>query len=231
MQKRITLENHTLGVPSAYEHPDFQVPVFQTNGDCPCAPLKEETPPEPPCEQGRYHLKDVIHPHPKLPDFPPICVERLQDAAGELIPEPAPVKAIVVEPETKPLKGILKNKYQGQVPCPCEDKMEMPPHCISPEQDPHVKPSTEMRPVANEGKPPCYMPQPEDTMNFKVEQDGGTLGPWATGRVDWGPLAGLTGTRPVVDKYTVTRFSEGEWRQHNKDILDSSGSQLHKANL
>lgn len=44
-------------------------------------------------------------------------------------------------------------------------------------------------------------------------------GPWATGRVDWSPLAGLTGTRPVVDHYSITRYSTNEWRKRNFDIL------------
>lgn len=45
------------------------------------------------------------------------------------------------------------------------------------------------------------------------------IGPWATGRVDWSPLAGLTGTRPIVDHYSITRYSGNEWRQRNQDIL------------
>lgn len=44
-------------------------------------------------------------------------------------------------------------------------------------------------------------------------------GPWATGRVDWSPLSGLTGTRPVVDRYSITRYSTNEWRSRNADIL------------
>ncbi|KAI4465455.1 tektin [Holotrichia oblita] len=240
LQKRVTLNDHVLTVPSANEHPDLKVPAFKApDDDCPCAPITEEKPPDTPCEKGRYHLKDVIH--PKANELPPICVQRLEEASrkyteANVEPISAPVSQSVpvsTPPvEAKPLKGILKNKMDGQIaPCPCEERMEMPPECPPSNTDPHIKPGTDMRPEPNEGKPPCYMPQPEDTMNFKVEQDGSNLGAWATGRVDWGPLAGLTGTRPVVDKYTITRFSEGEWRLRNKEILELSGTELHKASL
>lgn len=57
------------------------------------------------------------------------------------------------------------------------------------------------------------------------------VGPWATGKVDWGPLGGLTGTRPVVDKYSITRYSEGEWRSHNMEVLDNTKAEQHRANL
>ncbi|KAF7992886.1 hypothetical protein HCN44_005230 [Aphidius gifuensis] len=38
----------------------------------------------------------------------------------------------------------------------------------------------------------------------------------------WTPLARLTGTRPTVDKLTVSRYSPGEWKLHNKEILNNS---------
>lgn len=44
-------------------------------------------------------------------------------------------------------------------------------------------------------------------------------GPWATGRVDWSPMAGLTGTRPVVDRYSITRYSSNEWRTRTAAML------------
>jgi tektin-4 len=58
-----------------------------------------------------------------------------------------------------------------------------------------------------------------------------TIGPWATGRVDWGPLAGLTGTRPVVDQYSVTRYSEMEWRKHNADVLQVADKETRHAKM
>ena len=76
------------------------------------------------------------------------------------------------------------------------------------------------------------LPSPEVTTDERQEsQKMGAIGPWATGRVDWGPLAGLTGTRPVVDQYSVTRYSEGEWRKHNVDILQGADNETHHAKL
>lgn len=81
-------------------------------------------------------------------------------------------------------------------------------------------------------RPPCYLPQPEDKIPSNKEDGMGPVGPWATGRVDWGPLKGLTGTRPVVDRYSIARYSEGEWRQHNRDILEGKGERaVHRNNL
>lgn len=68
---------------------------------------------------------------------------------------------------------------------------------------------------------PCYLPQPNDDLpsNNNSNEPMGPIGPWATGRVDWSPLAGITGTRPVVDHYSITRYSGNEWRKRNMDIL------------
>lgn len=68
------------------------------------------------------------------------------------------------------------------------------------------------------GAPPSYLPQPTDSTS------GDTLsmtpvGPWAPGHLDWSPIAGSTGVRPVVDKYSITRYSTGEWRKTNENIL------------
>ena len=57
------------------------------------------------------------------------------------------------------------------------------------------------------------------------------IGPWATGRVDWSPLGGLTGTRPVVDTYSVTRYSDAEWRKHNEEVLCTATDDLHRVNM
>lgn len=57
----------------------------------------------------------------------------------------------------------------------------------------------------------------------------GPVGPWATGRVDWGPLAGLTGIRPVVDHYTITRYSTGEWRSRNEDIISKALNSMNES--
>lgn len=57
----------------------------------------------------------------------------------------------------------------------------------------------------------------------------GPIGPWATGRVDWSPLAGLTGIRPVVDHYTITRYSTGEWRRRNEDVISKALNSMNES--
>lgn len=104
---------------------------------------------------------------------------------------------------------------------------------LVPEPDPNSSAPvpSELRPVPGGENAPCYMPQPEDAIPIQPDKEMGPIGPWATGRVDWSPMAGLTGTRPVVDKYSIARYSEGEWRNHNKDILEMCGREQHKMNL
>lgn len=55
-------------------------------------------------------------------------------------------------------------------------------------------------------------------------------GPWATGRVDWSPLAGLTGTRPVVDRYSITRYSGNEWRTRTAELIGRQTQTFGEAN-
>lgn len=118
-------------------------------------------------------------------------------------------------------------------PCSnCPNKNAESPSTPSPEPDPNSQPPvpSNLRPVPPSSAP-CYMPQPEDAIPAIQDDKMGPIGPWATGRVDWSPLAGLTGTRPVVDKYSIARYSEGEWRRHNKEILDMAAREQHKMNL
>lgn len=44
------------------------------------------------------------------------------------------------------------------------------------------------------------------------------IGPWATGKCDWNPSSGLVGVKPIVDHYSITKFSTREWHQRNDDI-------------
>jgi tektin-4 len=87
---------------------------------------------------------------------------------------------------------------------------------------------------------PCYLtaelqdkfPPPEAmTAEGQESQKMGMSGPWATGHIDWGPLVGMSGTRPVVDKYSIARYSEGEWRRHNTDILGRADNEIHHAKV
>lgn len=57
-----------------------------------------------------------------------------------------------------------------------------------------------------------------EEMNEKM----GAIGPWATGKCDWNPSSGLVGVKPIVDHYSVTRFSNTEWHQRNNDIFDEN---------
>ena len=50
-------------------------------------------------------------------------------------------------------------------------------------------------------------------------------------KVDWSPLAGLTGTRPVVDRYSVTRYSDAEWKRHNMYKIGVADDEIHRANM
>jgi tektin-4 len=87
--------------------------------------------------------------------------------------------------------------------------------------------------IQNDDEKPSFLPQPQDNMagSSLGDQSLTPIGPWATGRVDWSPLGGLTGTRPVVDHYSITRYSDAEWRKHNEEILCTSTDDLHRVNM
>ncbi|KAF5269263.1 hypothetical protein FQR65_LT02564 [Abscondita terminalis] len=112
--------------------------------------------------------------------------------------------------DKKPNKGILK-----QVEKRTSEKILQP--------EPLNKDQTEA--------PTCYLPQPNDNIPNQKQEEMGPIGPWATGRVDWSPIAGMTGTRPIVDKYSITRYSEGEWRRHNEEIINKAKNGQQSANL
>lgn len=78
------------------------------------------------------------------------------------------------------------------------------------------------------GAPPRYLPQPTDSTSGDI-LGMGPIGPWASGHLDWTPQAGTTGVRPVVDKYSITRYSTGEWRKNNKYILTPKATHKAKA--
>ncbi|XP_048512381.1 tektin-4-like [Athalia rosae] len=80
-------------------------------------------------------------------------------------------------------------------------------------------------------KPPPYFPQPEDFLPAKSDGEMGPIGPWATGRTVFTPGGGFTGLRPVSDRYSITRFSPGEWRAHNRTFFNESNRMIHDAQL
>lgn len=51
----------------------------------------------------------------------------------------------------------------------------------------------------------------------ELSENLGAIGPWH-GRCDWNPSSGLVGVKQVVDHYSLTRFSTGEWNQRNNDL-------------
>ncbi|KAK6621631.1 hypothetical protein RUM44_001438 [Polyplax serrata] len=50
------------------------------------------------------------------------------------------------------------------------------------------------------------------------ESSSKDVGPGSVGRVDWSPLARLSGFRPLVSKYGLARYSPMEWRLANDTI-------------
>ncbi|CAH0714794.1 unnamed protein product, partial [Brenthis ino] len=78
------------------------------------------------------------------------------------------------------------------------------------------------------GAPPRYLPQPTDSTSGDI-LGMGPIGPWAAGHIDWTPQAGTTGVRPVVDKYSITRYSTGEWRKNNQYTLTPRATDKAKA--
>ncbi|XP_034940791.1 tektin-4-like [Chelonus insularis] len=82
--------------------------------------------------------------------------------------------------------------------------------------------------IGNDEKPP-YFPQPEDNIPPKAEGPMGPIGPWATGRPVFSPTTGMTGIRPVVDRYSMTRYTPAQWRIHNQTFFDQSTKIINNA--
>ncbi|GAB1865925.1 Tektin [Camponotus japonicus] len=82
----------------------------------------------------------------------------------------------------------------------------------------------------NVEKPPPYLPQPEDDYPPKPECSIESLGPWATGSVTCSK-GGIIGLRPVVDRYTITRYGPSEWRAHNLNIFQQSNEKICDAQV
>lgn len=78
-------------------------------------------------------------------------------------------------------------------------------------------------------KPPPFFPQPGDELPVQPEESMDPIGPWATGRVTYTPQGGLTGVRPVVDRYSVTSSGGAQWRAHNKKFFDESNENIQAA--
>uniref|UniRef100_A0A182W8M4 Tektin n=1 Tax=Anopheles minimus TaxID=112268 RepID=A0A182W8M4_9DIPT len=78
--------------------------------------------------------------------------------------------------------------------------------------------------------PPPYLPQRVGNSDgYPLAKPMGPIGPWATGRVDWGALSGQTGTRPVVNQYSITRYSVDEWRQRNANMINACDTTVEQS--
>lgn len=83
--------------------------------------------------------------------------------------------------------------------------------------------------ITEAGKPPPYFPQSNDNVPAIDEGPMGPVGPWATGRPVFSPINGMTGLRPVVDRYSMTRYTPAQWRGHNKTFFDQSSRMISNA--
>lgn len=83
-----------------------------------------------------------------------------------------------------------------------------------------------MSPRDQSGKPPPYFPQPGDELQAELEGHMDPIGPWATGRVTFSPQDGLTGVRPVSDRYSVTGGGASQWRAHNEKFFKQSNEKI-----
>ncbi|XP_068624096.1 tektin-4-like [Battus philenor] len=90
----------------------------------------------------------------------------------------------------------------------------------TPEQVKEEIKSAEEAKVADDGKPAEEFQESEQPMAASDEKRLLEIKPGPDGKVDWTPLAGMTGTRPKVNKYSISRYSLEEWRHHNESILD-----------
>nr|XP_018905679.1 PREDICTED: tektin-4 [Bemisia tabaci] len=70
------------------------------------------------------------------------------------------------------------------------------------------------------------VPTPERTTKSTVMEP---VGPWATGRVDWNPEAGLVGVRPVVDQYSMARYDVHQWKERIDHLKQVSCKSCNKS--
>ncbi|XP_043269849.1 tektin-4-like isoform X2 [Venturia canescens] len=82
---------------------------------------------------------------------------------------------------------------------------------------------------ATQAAAPAYFPQPEDALPRQPEGPMGAIGPWATGRVTYNRTNGMTGIRPVVDRYSITKYSASQWRAHNRNFFDQTNARIATA--
>ncbi|KAF7406321.1 hypothetical protein HZH68_005690 [Vespula germanica] len=89
--------------------------------------------------------------------------------------------------------------------------------------------TTEVEKKPDEEISPMYLPQPGDELPVQDEGPMDATTPWATGRVTYTPQGGITGLRPVADRYSITQFGPSEWRAHNLTFFQQSDENIQKA--
>ncbi|CAH2058446.1 unnamed protein product, partial [Iphiclides podalirius] len=109
--------------------------------------------------------------------------------------------------------------------CPqvCKDigafkKSEKTPEQVKEE----IKAAEDAKDAVTDEKPAYEEQEPETQVKLSYEEHLPQLKPAADGTVDWTPLGDMTGTRPKVNKYSISRYSLSEWRKHNESVLDPS---------
>ncbi|CAK9815426.1 TEKT4 [Anthophora quadrimaculata] len=88
-----------------------------------------------------------------------------------------------------------------------------------------------MKATETSDKIPSYLPQPGDELPAQPPEQMDAIGPWATGRVNFTPKDGLTGVRPVVDRYSVTSTGASSWRANNEKFFKQSNEKIREAQL
>jgi len=56
-----------------------------------------------------------------------------------------------------------------------------------------------------------------------------SLGPWVTGKTTCSPEDGITGLRPVADRYSITNSGPHKWWAHNLNIFEQSKEKIRDA--
>lgn len=74
-----------------------------------------------------------------------------------------------------------------------------------------------------------YFPQPGNELPVQPEEQMEPIGPWATGRVTYTSQDGLTGIRPVADRYSITNSGESQWRSNNLKFFKQSNEKINEA--
>ncbi|BFF94204.1 tektin-4 [Drosophila madeirensis] len=197
---------------------DCQTKLIDLNPRAACpAPLICPLQPDPPS----YRLKKA--PNPAKVALDPYPEEAVQQHIQQTVVGPAQEHQKLhadlqagVDHQQKQLAKMRADQYnQSQKPIFTEEVQFA--RAMDPNRD-------------NLQNPPCYLPQAGDDLPHKDQlMPMGPIGPWATGKVDWSPMAGLTGTRPVVDRYSITRFSPNEWRTRNHQTISLVNGVLDKA--